>query len=111
MSRLKKFLHFWPSHGQENVTSPVNSRIIKFDKNGKFILAWETKGKGAGRFDLAHGIAIDNNRRLYVTEENTGRVQIFDENGKYLDEWTDIRDPVDVLITKDLICVGDLWEW
>jgi hypothetical protein len=34
-------------------------RVLKFDKNGKFILSWGGKGKEPGKFDVAHGIAID----------------------------------------------------
>jgi DNA-binding beta-propeller fold protein YncE len=34
-----------------------------------------------------HGIAVDpTTRRVYVNDRN-GRVQVFDENGKFLDQW------------------------
>jgi DNA-binding beta-propeller fold protein YncE len=34
-------------------------RVLKFDKNGKFIKSWGGKGKEPGKFDVAHGLAFD----------------------------------------------------
>ena len=36
-----------------------DARVLKFDKNGKFIKSWGGKGSGPGQFQVAHGIAID----------------------------------------------------
>ena len=79
----------------------VNTRVVKFDKNGKYIMTWGTKGKAPGQFDLPHSIAIDAKRRLYVADRSNSRIQIFDENGKYLDEWDNIRSPYDIMMTTD----------
>ena len=79
----------------------VNTRIVKFDKNGKFLMAWGTKGTGPGQFNLPHSIDIDRNRRIYVADRNNSRIQVFDENGKYLDQWPDIRSPMHIMITRD----------
>jgi DNA-binding beta-propeller fold protein YncE len=79
----------------------VNSRVMKFDKNGKFLMTWGTKGTGPGQFDLPHSIDIDAKRRVYVADRSNSRIQIFDENGKYLDQWDNIRSPYHILITRD----------
>jgi DNA-binding beta-propeller fold protein YncE len=79
----------------------VNSRVMKFDKNGKFLMTWGTKGTGPGQFDLPHSIDIDAKRRVYVADRSNSRIQIFDENGKYLDQWDNIRSPYHILITAD----------
>jgi len=79
----------------------INTRVVKFDKQGKFLMTWGTPGKGPGQFNLPHAIAIDRNRKVYVADRLNSRIQIFDENGKYLDEWPDIRRPIDLLITAD----------
>ena len=79
----------------------TNTRVVKFDKNGKFLMTWGTKGKGPGQFDLPHSIDIDNQRRVYVADRSNSRIQIFDENGKYLSEWNNIRSPYHIMITKD----------
>jgi sugar lactone lactonase YvrE len=79
----------------------VNTRVVKFDKNGKYLMEWGTKGSAPGQFNLPHSIAIDAKRRLYVADRSNSRIQIFDENGKYLDEWDNIRSAYDLLITDD----------
>jgi DNA-binding beta-propeller fold protein YncE len=79
----------------------VNTRVVKFDKNGKFLMTWGTKGKGPGQFDLPHSIEIDAQRRVYVADRSNSRIQIFDENGKYLSEWDNIRQPYHIMITAD----------
>ncbi len=74
---------------------------MKFDKNGKFLMQWDTKGKAPGQLDGPHGIAIDRNRRLYVADRYNGRIQIFDENGKFLDQWPGMKQPFDITITVE----------
>ena len=71
----------------------ANTRVVKFDKDGKFLLTWGEKGEPPndtrpGTFDAVHGVVFDpETRRVYVTDRSSRRVQIFDENGKYLDQF------------------------
>jgi len=78
-----------------------NSRIVKFDKRGTYLSAWGTNGSGRGQFRVPHGVAVDAQRRVYVADRDNRRIQIFDENGRYLDEWPDIRGIVQVMPTSD----------
>jgi peptidylamidoglycolate lyase len=64
-----------------------NSRVVKFSAEGRFVLDWGTKGTSPGQFDLPHGIALDSSGKVYVADRSNRRLQIFDSNGKYLDEW------------------------
>jgi hypothetical protein len=61
-------------------------RVLKFDKNGNFIKTWGGKGTEPGKFDVAHGIAIDAKGLLWVTDRENQRIQIFDQDGKYIRE-------------------------
>ena len=79
----------------------INTRVVKFDKNGKYVMTWGKPGKGPGEFNLPHAIEIDRNRRVYVADRSNSRIQIFDENGKYLDQWTNVRSPYVMMITAD----------
>lgn len=79
----------------------VNTRVVKFDKTGKYLTTWGTRGAGPGQFNLPHAIAIDRNRRVYVADRSNHRIQVFDENGKFLDMWPNIRSPYDIMITDD----------
>jgi hypothetical protein len=87
------------------------TRVIKYDMNGKKLLQWGQKGNPPnetrpGYFNSVHGIAVDpTTRRVYVNDRTNGRVQVFDENGTYLDEWKfGPRPPMDIhsfIVTSD----------
>ncbi len=86
----------------------TNDRIVKFDKNGKFIKAWGKHGKGPGEFDTPHGIALDSAGRVFVADRANNRIQIFDPDGKFIAEWKQFGRPSDVAIDKnDTIYVAD----
>src|SRR5262245_44680706 len=51
-----------------------NSRILKFNKYGNFLLGWGMKGSGPGQFDTPHSIAIDWDV-IYVGDRENARVQ------------------------------------
>ena len=71
-----------------------NTRVVKFDKNGNFLTSWGERGNPPnetrpGYFNTVHGIAVDPvTRRVYVTDRENRRTQVFDENGKFLDQWS-----------------------
>lgn len=64
-----------------------NSRIVVYDLAGKFIHSWGSKGYGKGQVQNPHGLAFDKEGRLLVADRDNGRIQLFDKDGKYLDEW------------------------
>ena len=72
----------------------VNTRVVKFDKNGKYLLSWGQKGNPPnetrpGYFNTVHGVAVDPvTRRVYVNDRENRRAQVFDENGKFIDQWS-----------------------
>jgi DNA-binding beta-propeller fold protein YncE len=70
-----------------------NSRVVRFDKNGKYIRHFGRKGTGDGEFNRVHDIAIDGDGRLYIADPINERVQIFDGDGKFLGKWTGIGAP------------------
>ena len=91
----------------------VNTRVIKFSKDGTYLMEWGKPGKGPGEFNLVHALAVDNNRRIYVADRGNSRIQIFDENGKYLSEWPNIEMPLYMLITENQqmwIAAGDPYQ-
>jgi len=69
-------------------TEGSTARVLKFDRTGKFIKAWGKLGKGAGEFDQPHALAMDSQGRLFVADRGNNRIQIFDQDGNYLAEWT-----------------------
>ena len=71
----------------------TNARIVKFDKDGKFIKTWGKKGSGPGELDIPHAIAMDSEGRLFVGDRQNNRIQIFDQDGKYIDQWNQFSRP------------------
>jgi peptidylamidoglycolate lyase len=86
-----------------------NFRVVKFSRDGKYLLEWGKKGKGPGEFDIPHGLAIDSAGHIYVNDRSNSRIQVFDLQGKFLEEWKDIRFPQAIAISKDgkYLWIGD----
>jgi DNA-binding beta-propeller fold protein YncE len=64
-----------------------NSRVMKFDRNGKFISQWGTRGTNSGEFHLPHSIVIDSKQRVVVGDRENDRIQVFDLDGQLLEIW------------------------
>lgn len=84
----------------------TNTRVVKFDKNGKFLLTWGQKGNQPnetrpGYMNTVHAIAIDKDRRVYISDRANSRIQVFDENGKFLDAWPNVRRPYAIHMSQD----------
>ena len=66
----------------------INSRIAKFDKNGKWIKSFGEPGDGPGQFNTPHNIAIDADDHIYVADRGNRRIQVLDTDGKFLRQIT-----------------------
>jgi sugar lactone lactonase YvrE len=90
-------------HSGQNPNVPPDyvSRIVKFSKDGTFIKEWGKLGTGPGEFRNAHALGIDSRGRLFVCDRGNSRLQIFDLNGKFLEEWTQFGRPSGLYIDKN----------
>jgi DNA-binding beta-propeller fold protein YncE len=77
-----------------------NSRVVKFNKEGKFLMAWGKKGAGPGEFSLPHAIQLDAAGHVYVGDRENDRVQVFDAGGKFLRQFGSFA-PFGLFITPD----------
>lgn len=85
-----------------------NNRIVKFDKNGKFLKAWGKTGYGPGEFRTLHALALDKRGRLFVADRSNNRVQIFSQDGEFLAQWTQFGRPSGIYFdANDRIYVAD----
>ncbi len=64
-----------------------NNRIVKFSADGRYLMSFGTSGKAPGEFLVPHAIAIDSQGRLLVADRENGRVQVFDQEGRFSAEW------------------------
>ncbi len=77
-----------------------NARVAKFDKVGKFIRSWGSKGSAQGQFNSVRGIAIDAQGGVYVADAGNKRIQVFDGDGHFKTEIQNIGSPSAICITS-----------
>jgi DNA-binding beta-propeller fold protein YncE len=81
--------------------SSDGDRIVKLSKDGKFIKAWGSqRGSGPGQVIGPHRLALDSQGRLFVADRGNRRIQIFDQDGRFLDQWTQFGSPSGIWIDK-----------
>ncbi|NOX54024.1 MAG: hypothetical protein GXP27_06200 [Planctomycetes bacterium] len=79
-----------------------NRRVVHFDKHGRFVKAWGEYGSGpGGQFVVPHAIVVDSRGRLYVADRNSGRIQVFTQEGRFVEQWTNVIMPWGLSITPD----------
>jgi sugar lactone lactonase YvrE len=84
-----------------------NSRILKFDKKGVFLKVFAHKGTGPGEFMEPHCLGIDSAGRLFVGDRSNNRVQIMDQDGRFIAEWKQFGRPSGIYIKDDILYVSD----
>ena len=81
-----------------------NNRVVKFSKDGTYLLEWGTSGMGPGEFGTPpsiHSIAIDAQQRIYVADRSNHRILVFDEDRRFLDQWPNLPAPDYVRVSED----------
>jgi DNA-binding beta-propeller fold protein YncE len=85
----------WLPDGTMFVTDGYgNTRVVKFDKDGKFLMTFGHPSNPPDDtrpsvFKDVHGVVFDPpTHRVFVTDRADHRIEIFDENGKFLDQWS-----------------------
>jgi len=63
-----------------------DARVLKFDHEGRFLTQWGGKGNAPGKFQVAHGIDIDADGRLWVLDRENQRIQVFEQDGTFVRE-------------------------
>jgi DNA-binding beta-propeller fold protein YncE len=76
-----------------------NSRVVKFDKNGRFVKQVGTKGSQPGQLNLPHTMAMDANGNVYVGDRSNARVQVFDNDLNFKAIYDNVGNPWAVCIS------------
>jgi sugar lactone lactonase YvrE len=83
-----------------------NGRIMKFARDGTFVKSWGEQGAGRGQFATPHALAIDARGRIFVADRGNNRIQIFDQEGTFLDEGRQFGRLSDVFIDQNDVLYG-----
>ena len=93
----------WAPNGDFYVADGYqNTRVVKFDKTGKYLMTWGQRGEAGketrpGYFNNVHGVAVDpRTGNVFVNDRGNRRIQKFDANGKYIDSWSVGKPPADI---------------
>jgi len=71
----------WDAQGNIFVTDGYgDNRVVKYDKNGRFIKSAGTQGTGPGQLRLPHTMAMDAQGNVYIGDRSNARVQVWDND-------------------------------
>ena len=70
---------------EKGLASGATARIIKFSPDGTRIKEWGKIGVRHGEFRTPHALAFDSNGRLWVVDRGNHRLEIFDQQGTYIE--------------------------
>jgi hypothetical protein len=93
----------------------AGTRVAKFDRTGKFLLDWgrppaDPNKPGPYEFWSVHSIGVSRDRRVFVADREHHRMQVFDENGKFLEMWPTGHDSAvlaHIVTEDDFIWIAD----
>ena len=89
-------------------TEGTSHRIVRFNRDGKYIGQFGKHGSGPGEFIQPHALAMDSQGRLFVGDRSNNRIQILTTDGKFIAEWKQFSRPSGIFIDRrDMIYVAD----
>lgn len=91
----------------DNSPATTVARVSVFTKDGKYVRSFGKYGTGPGEFHGPHDLAMDSRGRLFVADRGNMRVQILDQDGKYITEWKQFSRPSGVFVRNDMLYVTD----
>jgi DNA-binding beta-propeller fold protein YncE len=105
------------AYNLSNASTPSNEVILTGLHLLKF--SFGSFGTGDGEFNFPGDVAVDDNGNIYVADMNNSRIQKFDSDGNYLDQWGSrgtgdgqFVDPLSIEYAPDgYLYVGDFWNY
>ena len=87
------------AEGHSNAEATIH-RIVRFDRDGKYLGQFGKRGTGPGEFIQPHALAFDSEGRLFVGDRGNNRVQIMTTDGKFIAEWPQFSRPSGIPSTE-----------
>jgi len=95
------------AEGHSNAEN-TSHRIVRFNRDGKYLGEFGKRGSGPGEFIQPHALAMDSQGRLFVGDRSNNRIQILTTDGKFIAEWKQFSRPSGIFIDRrDMIYVAD----
>jgi streptogramin lyase len=87
-----------------------NARVHKYSADGRLIKSWGTWGDGPSQFKLSHCARVDRYDRVWVCDRENNRIERFDLEGNFIDEWAGIPHPDTIFFDKkdDVVFIAEL---
>lgn len=82
-------------------------RVHRFGSHGQLEVSWGEKGEGPGQFALPHDVWVDPRDRVMVCDRENRRIQFFDRDGVFLQEWADLQYPMQVFLKEEIIYLAE----
>ena len=96
-----------------------DARVVKYDKNGRFVKAVGKRGNGNLEFNTPHSIATDFQGNVYVGDRGNARVQVLDNDLNWKANYTNVGNPWAVCVSggpgpknpgKQYLYVSNSWQ-
>ena len=87
-----------------------NARVHKYSSDGRLLFSWGESGTAPGQFNIVHNIDTDRDGYVYVADRENRRVQVFDPNGRFENQWVNLSRAACVCAAKTgekLVYVGE----
>ena len=76
-----------------------DARVVKYDKNGRFVKAVGKRGNANLEFNTPHSIATDFQGNVYVGDRGNARVQVLDNDLNWKANYTNVGNPWGVCVS------------
>jgi len=97
------------ANGQLYVTDVTRDehRVMILTPGGELLRSFGKEGKEVGQFWFPNDAEVDAKGRLYVSDGNNGRLQVFDPDGQFLYELRGLNLPRGMTIDGDRLYIAD----
>jgi DNA-binding beta-propeller fold protein YncE len=90
----------WDAQGNIFVSDGYgNSRVVKYDKNGRYITSAGTRGSGPGQLNLPHSLSVDAQGNVYIADRTNNRIQVWDNDLKFKTQYDNVGTPWELCIS------------
>ena len=75
--------------------------VHRFSTGGELLASWGGDGTELGKFDIPHCVRVDRNDHVLIVDRTNERIQVFDTEGDFQEEWTHLGSGNDIYIDGD----------